>query len=109
MFEDVNIKLTEGNHYDLIGSNGVGKSIFLKILSYQLEPTNGKVVITPSERLCRKYSYIDFRPNRKIGNKPAKTVLFNILIRETESITALNNRMINFYGEQGRLSVNTNF
>ena len=51
LFEDVNIKFTEGNCYGLIGANGAGKSTFLKILSGQLEPTNGDVVITPGERL----------------------------------------------------------
>ena len=51
LFEDVNIKFTEGNCYGLIGANGAGKSTFLKILSGQLEPTNGEVVITPGERL----------------------------------------------------------
>ena len=48
LFEDVNIKFTEGNCYGLIGANGAGKSTFLKILSGQLEPTNGDVVITPA-------------------------------------------------------------
>ena len=51
LFEDVNIKFTEGNCYGLIGANGAGKSTFLKILSGQLEPTNGEVIITPGERL----------------------------------------------------------
>ena len=41
LFEDVNIKFTEGNCYGLIGANGAGKSTFLKILSGQLEPTKG--------------------------------------------------------------------
>ncbi len=51
LFEDVNIKFTEGNCYGLIGANGAGKSTFLKILSGQLESTNGDVVITPGQRL----------------------------------------------------------
>ena len=51
LFEDVNIKFTEGNCYGLIGANGAGKSTFLKILSGQLEPTNGDIVITPGQRL----------------------------------------------------------
>ena len=42
LFEDVKIKFTEGNCYGLIGANGAGKSTFLKILSGQLEPTNGE-------------------------------------------------------------------
>ena len=51
LFEDVNIKFTEGNCYGLIGANGAGKSTFLKILSGVLEPTNGDVIITPGQRL----------------------------------------------------------
>ncbi len=51
LFEDVNIKFTEGNCYGLIGANGAGKSTFLKILTGQLEPTNGDVSITPGQRL----------------------------------------------------------
>ena len=51
LFEEVNIKFTEGNCYGLIGANGAGKSTFLKILSGQLETTNGDIVITPGQRL----------------------------------------------------------
>lgn len=51
LFEDVNIKFTEGNCYGLIGANGAGKSTFLKILTGELEPTSGDVVITPGQRL----------------------------------------------------------
>ena len=51
LFEDVNIKFTEGNCYGLIGANGAGKSTFLKILSKELDSTNGEIVITPGQRL----------------------------------------------------------
>ena len=51
LFEEVNIKFTEGNCYGLIGANGAGKSTFLKILSGVLETTNGDIVITPGQRL----------------------------------------------------------
>ena len=51
LFEDVNIKFTEGECYGLIGANGAGKSTFLKILSGQLEPTKGEVTITQGQRL----------------------------------------------------------
>ena len=51
LFEDVNIKFTEGNCYGLIGANGAGKSTFLKILSGVLDTTNGDVAITPGQRL----------------------------------------------------------
>jgi ATPase subunit of ABC transporter with duplicated ATPase domains len=51
LFEDVNIKFTEGNCYGLIGANGAGKSTFLKILSGKLETTKGDIVITPGQRM----------------------------------------------------------
>jgi ATPase subunit of ABC transporter with duplicated ATPase domains len=51
LFEDVNIKFTEGNCYGLIGANGAGKSTFLKILSGELDTTKGDIVITPGQRL----------------------------------------------------------
>ncbi len=51
LFEDVNIKFTEGNCYGIIGANGAGKSTFLKILSGELETTTGDIVITPGQRL----------------------------------------------------------
>ena len=51
LFEEVNIKFTEGNCYGLIGANGAGKSTFLKILTGQLEPSKGEVIITPGQRL----------------------------------------------------------
>ena len=51
LFEDVNIKFTEGNCYGLIGANGAGKSTFLRILSGNLETTKGEISITPGQRL----------------------------------------------------------
>ena len=51
LFEEVNIKFTEGNCYGVIGANGAGKSTLLKILSGALEPTSGEVIITPGQRL----------------------------------------------------------
>lgn len=51
LFEDVNIKFTEGNCYGIIGANGAGKSTFLKILSGQLDTTNGTINITPGQRI----------------------------------------------------------
>ena len=64
LFEDVNIKFTEGNCYGLIGANGAGKSTFLRILSGQLESTSGEVVITPGQRLSvleqDHFKYDDF-------------------------------------------------
>ena len=64
LFEDVNIRFTEGNCYGLIGANGAGKSTFLKILSGELEPSKGDVSITPGQRLSvlkqDHYQYDDF-------------------------------------------------
>ena len=64
LFEDVNIKFTEGNCYGLIGANGAGKSTFLKILSGQIESTSGDIVITPGQRLSfleqDHFQYDDF-------------------------------------------------
>ncbi len=51
LFEEVNIKFTEGNCYGLIGANGAGKSTFLKLLSGELETTTGDITITPGQRL----------------------------------------------------------
>ncbi len=51
LFEEVNIKFTEGNCYGIIGANGAGKSTFLKILSGQLEPTSGEITMSPGNRL----------------------------------------------------------
>ena len=51
LFEDVNIKFTDGGCYGVIGANGAGKSTFLKILSGELETTSGSVTITPGERM----------------------------------------------------------
>ena len=51
LFEDVNIKFTEGNCYGLIGANGAGKSTFLKILNGEIEPSKGDIIITPGQRL----------------------------------------------------------
>ncbi|MFB9329320.1 ABC-F family ATP-binding cassette domain-containing protein [Paenibacillus aurantiacus] len=65
LFEDVNIKFTPGNCYGLIGANGAGKSTFLKILSGEVEQTNGEVHITPGERLAvlkqNHYEYDQFK------------------------------------------------
>jgi len=64
LFEDVNIKFTEGNCYGIIGANGAGKSTFLKILSGELEPTQGDIIMTPGERLSvleqDHFKYDDF-------------------------------------------------
>ena len=65
LFEDVNIKFTEGNCYGMIGANGAGKSTFLKILSGVIEPSKGDIAITPGQRLSvleqDHYKYDDYQ------------------------------------------------
>ncbi len=51
LFEEVNVKFTPGNCYGLIGANGAGKSTFLKILSKEIEPNTGEVIIPGNMRL----------------------------------------------------------
>ncbi len=75
LFEDVNIKFTEGNCYGLIGANGAGKSTFLKILSGQLEQSKGDIIITPGQRLSflqqdhYKYDQYEVLHTVIMGNK----------------------------------------
>ncbi len=52
LFEEVNLKFTQGNCYGIIGANGAGKSTFLKILSGEVDPTSGSVSFTPGERMA---------------------------------------------------------
>ena len=52
LFEDVNLKFTNGNCYGLIGANGAGKTTFLKLLTGQIETTKGEIIITKGERLA---------------------------------------------------------
>jgi ATPase subunit of ABC transporter with duplicated ATPase domains len=52
LFEEVNLKFTQGNCYGIIGANGAGKSTFLKILSGEIDPTSGSVSFTPGERMA---------------------------------------------------------
>ena len=51
LYNDVNIKFTNGNIYGVIGANGAGKSTFLKVISGELDPTKGSVTLGPGERL----------------------------------------------------------
>ena len=89
LFEDVNIKFTEGNCYGIIGANGAGKSTFLKILSGQLEPTNGSITMTPGQRLSVleqdhfKYDYCVVLDTVMMGNAR----LFEIM-KEKDAIYA---------------------
>ena len=89
LFEDVNIKFTEGNCYGLIGANGAGKSTFLKILSGEIETTKGDVVMNAGERLSvlqqDHFKYNDYTVLDTVimGNKRLYEVM-----REKEEIYA---------------------
>lgn len=65
LFKEVNLKFTPGNCYGIIGANGAGKSTFLKILSGEIEPDTGEIIITPGERLAtlkqNHFAYNDYR------------------------------------------------
>ena len=65
LFKEVNLKFTPGNCYGIIGANGAGKSTFLKILSGDIEPDTGEVIVTPGERLATlkqdHFRYNDYR------------------------------------------------
>jgi len=81
LFEDVNLKFTPGNCYGVIGANGAGKSTFLKILSGDIDPTTGQVIITPGERMSvlkQNHFEFDIYPVLQtvlMGNKKLWTVM----------------------------------
>ncbi|QQB99486.1 ATP-binding cassette domain-containing protein [Streptococcus oralis] len=87
LFDDVNIKFTEGNTYGLIGANGAGKSTFLKILASDIEPTTGHISLGPDERLSvLRQNHFDYEDERVIdvvimGNEK----LYNIM-KEKDAI-----------------------
>ena len=87
LFEDVNIKFTEGNCYGMIGANGAGKSTFLKILAGDIEPTTGNISLGPDERLSvLRQNHFDYEEERVIdvvimGNEH----LYNIM-KEKDAI-----------------------
>ena len=81
LFEDVNIKFTPGNCYGVIGANGAGKSTFLKILSGEVEPNTGEVVIAPNTRMSvlsqDHYKYDEFPVLETVimGNERLHTIM----------------------------------
>ena len=87
LFDEVNIKFTEGNTYGLIGANGAGKSTFLKILAGDIEPTTGHISLGPDERLSvLRQNHFDYEDERAIdvvimGNEH----LYNIM-KEKDAI-----------------------
>lgn len=81
LFEDVNLKFTEGNCYGIIGANGAGKSTFLKILSGDIEPSTGKVEKSKGQRMSvLKQDHYAFDENTVLetvmmGNTPLYKIM----------------------------------
>lgn len=71
LFKDVNLKFTKGNCYGIIGANGAGKSTFLKILTGEIEPNKGEVILDPKERM----SVLEQNQNKYDNNTVLETVL----------------------------------
>ena len=71
LYKDVNLKFTKGNCYGIIGANGAGKSTFLKILTGEIEPNTGEVIITPGERM----SVLEQNQNKYDNSTVLDTVL----------------------------------
>jgi ATPase subunit of ABC transporter with duplicated ATPase domains len=81
LFEDVNIKFTPGNCYGVIGANGSGKSTFIKILSGEIEPSSGDVIISPGDRLTtlnqNQYEFDEFEVLKTVikGHKKLYSIM----------------------------------
>ena len=71
LYKDVNLKFTKGNCYGIIGANGAGKSTFLKILTGEIEPNTGEVLISPGERM----SVLEQNQNKYDNETVLNTVL----------------------------------
>ena len=107
LFEDVNIKFTDGNCYGLIGANGAGKSTFLKILSKEIETTTGDIVLGKNERLSfLKQDHYAYDENRVIdvvimGNKKLWDIIEekNKLYSQTEFTEEDGMRLAELEGE----------
>ena len=94
LFKDVNLKFTPGNCYGVIGANGAGKSTFLKVLSGDIDSTNGDVVLTDNERMSvlkqdhNAYDGKDVIETVIMGNKK----LYNIMKEKEEISARINTR-----------------
>lgn len=86
LFEDVNIKFTPGNCYGLIGANGAGKSTFIKILSGEIEPQEGNVIMNPDERLAiLKQNHFEYEEH---------TVLETVMMGHKRLYEVMNEKML---------------
>ena len=89
LYNDVNMKFTNGNIYGIIGANGAGKSTFLKVISGELEPTKGSVTLGPGERLSvLSQDHFKFDAHTVLDTVlMGHTVLWNIM-KEREQLYA---------------------
>ena len=90
LFEDVNLNFTKGNCYGVIGANGAGKSTFLKIISGEIEPNKGQVIITPGERIAvLKQNQFEFDEHTVLNTVLMGHTKLWTVMKERESIYAL--------------------
>ena len=106
LFEEVNIKFTEGNCYGLIGANGAGKSTFLKILSGALDTTNGEIVITPGQRLSvLEQDHFKYDANVVLGTVMMGNARLYEIMKEKEAIYAKEERTVEFSVKKGNAAI----
>ena len=91
LFKNVNLKFTKGNCYGIIGANGAGKSTFLRILSKELEPNSGEVLMDKNERMSKleqnQNKYDDYCSAFFIDNNvPSNTAVSFRLISSSEKL-----------------------
>jgi len=112
LFDEVNLKFTKGNCYGVIGANGAGKSTFMKLLSGDLDPTNGSISLEPNNRMAvlkqnhneyEEYTVLDtvMMGYKKLYdiNVEKNAIYMNPDATEAESIRA--GELENEYGEMG--------
>ena len=112
LFDEVNLRFTKGNCYGVIGANGAGKSTFMKLLSGDLDPTNGSISLEPGNRMAvLKQNHNEFEEHTVLDtvimgykelydiNVEKNAIYMNPDATEAESIRA--GELENEYGEMG--------
>ena len=112
LFDDVNLRFTKGNCYGVIGANGAGKSTFMKLLSGELDPTNGSISLEPGNRMATlKQNHNEFEEHTVLDtvimgykelydiNVEKNAIYMNPDATEAESVRA--GELENTYGEMG--------
>ena len=89
LFEDVNVKFTEGNCYGIIGANGAGKSTFMKILSGEIEPSTGRVEISKDQRMSvLKQNHFEFDQFTVLDTVIMGNKILSDLMKEKDALYA---------------------